>query len=112
MAGRQVQLVLRDPAEAEAVAAARINVRHLPGQQLHDSIHPTATATAADFVILAVPAQATRTLLTALPPDLLAGKPVVLSAKGLETGTLLRQSEILRDMAPEAVPFVLSGPSF
>ena len=112
MAGRQVELVLRDPAEAEAVAAARINVRHLPGQQLHDSIHPTATATAADFVILAVPAQATRTLLTALPPDLLAGKPVVLSAKGLETGTLLRQSEILRDMAPEAVPFVLSGPSF
>jgi glycerol-3-phosphate dehydrogenase (NAD(P)+) len=37
---------------------------------------------------------------------------VVLSAKGLETGTLDRQSEILADMAPDAVPYVLSGPSF
>ncbi len=112
MAGRRVELVMRDPVEAEAVAAARMNVRYLPGQKLHDAIHPTATPSVADFVILAVPAQATRTLLTTLPGELLAGRPVVLSAKGLETGTLLRQSEILLDMAPEAVPFVLSGPSF
>jgi glycerol-3-phosphate dehydrogenase (NAD(P)+) len=37
---------------------------------------------------------------------------VVLSAKGLETGTLQRQSEILADMAPAAIGYVLSGPSF
>jgi glycerol-3-phosphate dehydrogenase (NAD(P)+) len=37
---------------------------------------------------------------------------VVLTAKGLEHGTLLRQSEILAELAPNAVPFVLSGPSF
>jgi len=42
----------------------------------------------------------------------LDGKPVVLCAKGLETETLLRQSEILGQCAPGAVPLVLSGPSF
>ena len=42
----------------------------------------------------------------------LAGLPVVLSAKGLERGTQLRQSEVLAAIVPSAVPFVLSGPSF
>jgi glycerol-3-phosphate dehydrogenase (NAD(P)+) len=37
---------------------------------------------------------------------------VVLSAKGLETGTLRRQSEILIEAAPGAIPLALSGPSF
>jgi glycerol-3-phosphate dehydrogenase (NAD(P)+) len=58
-----------------------------------------------------VPAQASRAALSAVRGKL-EGKPVVLSAKGLETGTLRRQSEILADTAPGAVPFVLSGPSF
>ncbi len=43
---------------------------------------------------------------------MLADRPVILSAKGLETGSLERQSEILVDMVPGAIPFVLSGPSF
>ena len=60
-------------------------------------------------MILAVPAQATRAALEALGN---LGEPVVLTAKGLEHGTLLRQSEILAELAPNAVPFVLSGPSF
>jgi glycerol-3-phosphate dehydrogenase (NAD(P)+) len=58
-----------------------------------------------------VPAQASRGALS-LIRDRIAGKPVVLSAKGLETGTLKRQSEILAELAPTALPFVLSGPSF
>ncbi|HHY49645.1 MAG TPA: NAD(P)H-dependent glycerol-3-phosphate dehydrogenase, partial [Alphaproteobacteria bacterium] len=66
----------------------------------------------ADFVILAVPAQATRAAIAAIGGEALANKPVVLSAKGLETGTLLRQSEVLLALAPMARPFVLSGPSF
>jgi glycerol-3-phosphate dehydrogenase (NAD(P)+) len=37
---------------------------------------------------------------------------VVLTAKGLEQGTLKRQSEVLAEAAPGAIPFVLSGPSF
>jgi glycerol-3-phosphate dehydrogenase (NAD(P)+) len=112
MAGRRVSLVARDPDQAEEINSGRTNSRFLGAQVLHAGIVATTIAAPADIVILAVPAQSSRAALAVLDPALLAGKPVVLSAKGLETGTLERQSEILLDMAPDAIPFVLSGPSF
>ena len=112
MAGRTVNLVVRDVAQADEINGNRTNQRYLGEQGLHQAITASGEAIAADFVILAVPAQASRAALGAMDPSTLAGKPVVLSAKGLETGTLQRQSEILADMAPGAIPFVLSGPSF
>ncbi|ODT49471.1 NAD(P)H-dependent glycerol-3-phosphate dehydrogenase [Devosia sp. 63-57] len=112
MAGRKVRLVVRHPAQAEAINTSRRNEAALPGQALLAGVNASAEFAGSDIVILAVPAQSTRTLLSTIDPALLAGRPVVLSAKGLETGTLARQSEILFDMAPEAVPYVLSGPSF
>lgn len=112
MAGRQVSLVARDAAQVAEINASHTNHRYLGGQALHQAITATTQAVEADIVILAVPAQASRSALGALDPALLAGKPVVLSAKGLETGTLDRQSEVLLDMAPDAIAYVLSGPSF
>jgi glycerol-3-phosphate dehydrogenase (NAD(P)+) len=112
MAGRQVSLVARDSVQVDEINAQHTNSRYLGAQVLHAGISATIQAAEADIVILAVPAQSSRAALAALDPALLVGRPVVLSAKGLETGTLDRQSEILLDMAPEAIPFVLSGPSF
>ncbi len=112
MAGREVTLVVRNAKQAETINAARCNETALPGQTLLPNLVAAGRFAGADIVILAVPAQATRTLLSGIDPALLAGRPVVLSAKGLETGTLARQSEILADMAPGSVPYVLSGPSF
>ncbi len=37
---------------------------------------------------------------------------MVLTAKGLEHESLKRQSEILAEIVPDAIPYVLSGPSF
>lgn len=112
MAGRKVTLVLRNRAQADSVNMNHINEAALPGQVLLPNISASTEPVPADIFILAVPAQATRTLLTSLDAKLLTGKPVVLSAKGLETGTLARQSEILADMTPNAIGYVLSGPSF
>jgi glycerol-3-phosphate dehydrogenase (NAD(P)+) len=112
MAGRRVTLVVRGAAQAEAINRARVNEAALPSQSLDAAITAATEFDSADFVILAVPAQATRTLLSGVDPALLAGRPVVLSAKGLEAGTLARQSQVLLDMAPDALPYVLSGPSF
>jgi len=112
MAGRSVTLVLRNAEQAAEINASHVNSGALPGQLLAETVTATTDPVAADIFILAVPAQATRTLLTSLDAELLKGKPVVLSAKGLEIGTLARQSEILADMAPEAIGYVLSGPSF
>ena len=112
MAGRTVSLVVRDTAQADEINSQHTNSRYLGEQALHHAVSASLTAEPADFVILAVPAQSSRSALADVAPTLLAHRPVILSAKGLETGTLDRQSEILADMAPAAIPFVLSGPSF
>lgn len=109
VAGRQVVLVGRDLAVIAEINASHRNSAHLPGQELHPRITASHDLPAADLVILAVPAQASRSVLQSLRLDHL---PVVLTAKGLEAGTLLRQSEVLAEAAPGAVPYVLSGPSF
>lgn len=112
LAGRDVTLVVRHAEHAAEIARTGRNDRALPGVTLDARIRASAALENADIVILAVPAQATRGLLAGIDPDLLSARAVILSAKGLETGTLARQSEILGDMAPEARGFVLSGPSF
>jgi glycerol-3-phosphate dehydrogenase (NAD(P)+) len=112
MAGRSVNLVVRHGSQADEINAHHTNIRSLDAQALHTSISASVDIQPADIIILAVPAQSTREVLTALDPDFLAGRPVIVSAKGLETGTLERQSQIVLDMAPDAIPYVLSGPSF
>lgn len=112
MAGRPVRLLVRERAQADEINGQHTNSRYLGDQILHDAVVASTEADASDIIILAVPAQSSRAALAAIDADMLRGKPVVLSAKGLEAGTLQRQSEILHDMAPGAIPFVLSGPSF
>ncbi|MET3897725.1 glycerol-3-phosphate dehydrogenase (NAD(P)+) [Devosia sp. UYZn731] len=112
MAGRSVTLVVRHGSQADEINRHHTNTRFLDAQTLHASISATIDIQPADIVILAVPAQATRMMLSEIDPAYLAGRPVIVSAKGLETGTLERQSQIVLDMAPDAVPYVLSGPSF
>ena len=110
-AGRTVTLVGRDPAVIEDVSRHHRNSKHLGDIALSEQITASGDLPDADLVILAVPAQQSRAVLT-LVADRLAGKPVILSAKGLEAGTLKRQSEILAEIVPTAVPYILSGPSF
>ena len=113
MAGREVVLCGRDAAVIAAINGTHTNPDFLGDRLLSDRITgSTVFDPQVDFVILAVPAQASRVALATIGADALAGKPVILSAKGLEAGTLERQSEILADIAPQAIPYVLSGPSF
>ncbi len=114
-AGHLVSLIVRSPDLAEAINSGHVNRDHLPGDSLSASITARADFAGlaeADFVLLVVPAQVSRDVLTRIGPEALNGKPVVLCAKGLETATLLRQSEVLGQCAPGAIPLVLSGPSF
>jgi glycerol-3-phosphate dehydrogenase (NAD(P)+) len=109
-AGRNVTIVARDAAVVDEINTRHTNSVHLAAQGLDATIRAsTSYAGDADLVILAVPAQASRVALRDLP---LAAVPVVLTAKGLEQGSLKRQSEVLAEAAPGAIPYVLSGPSF
>ena len=73
---------------------------------------PAAVLEGAGMVISAVPAQATRDVLGALAPALPDGVALVLTAKGLEQGTLKLQSEIAAEVAPRHPVAILTGPSF
>ena len=66
----------------------------------------------AQAILLVVPAQAVRAVATALTPLLAARTPVIVCAKGIERGTKKFMTEVIAECAPNAVPAILSGPSF
>ncbi|WP_428031082.1 NAD(P)H-dependent glycerol-3-phosphate dehydrogenase [Ancylobacter sp.] len=114
-AGRGVVLWGRDEELIATLRRARANPAHLPGVDLADSVRPTsdlAELAGVDAVLLVVPAQASRAVAQALAPHLEAGTPVVTCAKGIERGTSLFMTQVLGEACPQAVPAILSGPSF
>ena len=111
IAGRRVTLVARDAAIVTEINRDHRNSAYLGDQPLSLAITASLDLPQADLYILAVPAQQTGAALAAHATRL-AGAAVVLTAKGLEHGSLRRQSEILAATVPDAVAFVLSGPSF
>jgi glycerol-3-phosphate dehydrogenase (NAD(P)+) len=112
--GRDVTLWEHDPANADSLEKKRES-RFLPGVKLDDKIKVTRdlkVAAGSDAMLLVVPAQAARSVLTALSPSLAAGTPIVACSKGIEHGTGKFMSDVIAECAPKAVPAILSGPSF
>ena len=112
-AGRDVLLYARNAEAVADVAASRRNQR-LPGVDLDPRITITSdlAAARADVVLLAVPAQNCRAAMQVLAPRLASATPVIACAKGIERGTHKFMTEVIAETAPEAVPAILSGPSF
>lgn len=114
-AGHEVVISGRNPETINAINTTHRLPSHLGDLVLDAGIKAQsgfAGIGQADIVLMVVPAQATRETLALIGADALGEKPVVLCAKGFERGSNLRQSEILAELAPEAEPLVLSGPSF
>jgi glycerol-3-phosphate dehydrogenase (NAD(P)+) len=113
-AGRNVTLWEHDAANAESLASKRES-KFLPGVTLDAAVKLTrdlAEAARADAILLVVPAQVVRSVVTALAPSLARGTPLVACAKGIERGTHKFMSEIIAECASLALPGILSGPSF
>jgi glycerol-3-phosphate dehydrogenase (NAD(P)+) len=113
-AGRDVTLWARDAAMVAQLTVTRENPR-LPGIRLDARVAVTgaiADVAHADAMLLAVPAQDSRTAAIALSPHVRAGTPVIACAKGIERGTHRFMTEIIGETIPAAVPAILSGPSF
>jgi glycerol-3-phosphate dehydrogenase (NAD(P)+) len=113
-AGRDVTLWTRDGSVADALARTRESAR-LPGAKIDERIAVTASledASRCDALLLVVPAQALRSVATALAPLMTNGMPVIACAKGIERGTRKFMTEVIAEAAPNAAPAILSGPSF
>jgi glycerol-3-phosphate dehydrogenase (NAD(P)+) len=112
--GQRVGLWARSPEAAERLRNAGENAVHLPGHPLPGECHVTAQAgdlADARAVLLCVPTQQLRPFLRAHGAALGNGV-LVLCCKGVELGTGLLPSEVVRDCLPDAAVAVLTGPSF
>jgi glycerol-3-phosphate dehydrogenase (NAD(P)+) len=113
-AGRDVTLWEFDQGNAEHLTNQRES-RFLPGVKLESSIKITralAEAARAEAILLVVPAQAMRSVVKSLAQTMAPDTPVITCAKGIEHGTQKFMTEIIAECAPNAVPAILSGPSF
>ncbi|MCX7307893.1 MAG: NAD(P)-dependent glycerol-3-phosphate dehydrogenase [Afipia sp.] len=113
-AGRDVTLYARDVSAADTMSRTRENPR-LPGIAIAKSISITsdlAHAAKSEALLLVTPAQSLRQAATLLAPHLAKGTPVIVCAKGIERGTHKFMTEIIANVAPLALPAILSGPSF
>jgi glycerol-3-phosphate dehydrogenase (NAD(P)+) len=115
--GHDVRLWARDPALASVMASTRENRTYLPGIALPAVLKPTASigeaVDGAAFIVMAVPSHGLRDVARSSSRHLPGACTVVSAVKGLEEGTLLRMSQVLRAELPAACEVVvLSGPSF
>ena len=109
--GPAVQLWAREADVVQSITSAHENTLFLPGIDLPKTIRATnrlGDIAAADIVIVAVPAQFLGSVVKELAPT----APLVIAAKGIETGTGRLMSEVVANAAPRAPVAILSGPSF
>ena len=114
-AGRDVTIWAFEPEVVASVNQEHVNPLFLPGVTLDPAIRATddpAEAADADAVLVVAPAQHLRTVCGRFAPVWKAGVPAILCAKGIEQGTGALMTEAVADVLPNAVPAVLSGPTF
>ena len=113
-AGRNVTLWEYEPGNAASLEKKRES-RFLPGVRIDNEIKVTrdlGDTANNDAILLLVPAQAVRSVVTSLASLVAKHTPLIVCAKGIEHGTHKFMTEIIAECAPVAVPAILSGPSF
>ncbi|WP_433732911.1 NAD(P)H-dependent glycerol-3-phosphate dehydrogenase [Nocardia sp. CA-129566] len=115
-AGTEVTIWARRPEVAKALATEHRNPFYLPDVRLpavaatHDHVE---ALDGADIVVLAVPSQSLRANLETWKDAIEPDAALLSLAKGIETGTLLRMSQVIGEVtgAEESRIAVLSGPN-
>lgn len=114
--GVSVQFWGRDEQLAEAMCTSRKNERYLPGVTLPESIRITSDLSSlepADATLVVVPSKGFAPTLTRAAAS---GDPsrfgvLVSCTKGVELGSGLRMSQLIKQHFPESAVAVLSGPN-
>jgi glycerol-3-phosphate dehydrogenase (NAD(P)+) len=115
-AGRHDTLLwARDPIHADTIDRSRENAKYLPGTPLPGGLRATSdlaeAAGHAQVLVVGVPTSAFREVLRAAAPSVAPWIPVVSLAKGLEQGSRLRMTEVIRDVLPGRPAAALTGPN-
>ena len=115
-AGRNTTtLWARDPDLAREIDTDHLNRRYLADYPLPDSLRGTSdlaeAATDADVLVVGVPSHGFRAVVTEVRPHVRPWVPVVSLTKGLERGTHLRMTEIIKEVLPGRPAAALTGPN-
>lgn len=105
----------RDPVVAKEINRQRTNSQYLGEHRLPTSLQATsdlAEAVArADVLVVGIPTQGIRDVLTVAAPHLRPWVPVLSLAKGLEESTRMRPTDVISDCLPGHPVGLLAGPN-
>jgi glycerol-3-phosphate dehydrogenase (NAD(P)+) len=110
-----VSLWLRNEEQALILRKTRFNEAYLPGVRLPDHLMIETgeeVGSAASATLLAIPMQKLRVFCTDHAVHLANAGPIVACCKGIELGTGMRPTQVIRDCLPDAPVAILTGPSF
>ncbi|MGE4282644.1 MAG: NAD(P)H-dependent glycerol-3-phosphate dehydrogenase [Clostridia bacterium] len=113
--GHQVRLWSWKEEEARRLSETRENISFLPGIILPNNILCTGDMEEcihdADLIVTAAPSHAIRTTAERVKEFVKDNKIIVNVSKGLEESSLLRLTEVISEVIPQARVATLSGPS-
>ena len=108
-------LWVRDEALAETMRTEHENPNYLPGIKLPEDLGVTTqlghAVKTADVIVMAIPSHGFRSVLEELKGDVPPSIPVISLSKGLEEKSLLRMTEIIRQVLPGHPFGALTGPN-
>ncbi|MDJ0848959.1 MAG: NAD(P)H-dependent glycerol-3-phosphate dehydrogenase [Myxococcota bacterium] len=117
LASRNAPTVLwcRRADTADEVNEQHTNERYLPGMHIARMVRATASleeaVREADVLVMGVPSHGMREVLGEVARFIRAWVPVVSLAKGLEPGSHMRMTEVVKDVLPDHPTGALTGPN-
>ncbi len=113
--GLDVDIWLRDEKQVDEIIKSGENKKYLPKVKLPENLNVITDVEKAifnkDIILLAVPTHGVRGTLMNFKKYINKDQVIVNVAKGIENDTLMRISEIVKEILPENKYAVLSGPS-
>jgi len=117
--GFAVDLWVREEEVLHQIERKGVNEEFLPGVTLSPGIHPVQSFEKVcrnkDFLVIAVPSQFFRSIVTEIASLLSGSTPILVATKGIENTTLMTMSQVVasvRGKGHEDEFACLSGPSF
>lgn len=105
----------RNPEVARSISAEHANPAYLPGLELAPALSATAdleeAVCDADLLVVGVPISGFRCVLEKTAGSIRHWIPVISLSKGLERGSLLRMTEVIRQVIPGHPVAALTGPN-
>ncbi len=113
--GHRVFQWMRDSNRAAEIQSNRENKRYMPGMALHENLTATTDLEGAisqsDIIFVSIPSKSFRSVVETAKPFIKDNQLVVSTTKGIEGGSFLLMSQILKELLPQNPVGVLSGPN-